>query len=79
MGWWFQSVTMFSCLSVPPPPKKKRNDDLKEMLESNKESLKLEAMKRIVGVSGAGPVVSEGGRGGVSNSQRRGSEPGRKC
>lgn len=28
-----------------------RNEDLKEMLESNKESLKLEAMKRIVGVS----------------------------
>uniref|UniRef100_A0A671KIL6 Uncharacterized protein n=1 Tax=Sinocyclocheilus anshuiensis TaxID=1608454 RepID=A0A671KIL6_9TELE len=27
-----------------------RNEDLKEMLESNKESLKLEAMKRIVGV-----------------------------
>ena len=28
-----------------------RNDDLKEMLESNKESLKLEAMKRIIGVN----------------------------
>lgn len=28
-----------------------RNEDLKEMLESNKESLKLEAMKRVVGVS----------------------------
>ncbi|KAG7265478.1 hypothetical protein CRUP_006779 [Coryphaenoides rupestris] len=28
----------------------KKNDDLKEMLESNKESLKLEAMKRIVGL-----------------------------
>lgn len=28
-----------------------RNEDLKEMLESSKESLKLEAMKRIVGVS----------------------------
>lgn len=27
-----------------------RNQDLKEMLESSKESLKLEAMKRIVGV-----------------------------
>lgn len=33
------------CLSVL------RNEDLKEMLESNKESLKLEAMKRVVGVS----------------------------
>lgn len=28
-----------------------RNEDLKEMLESNKESLKLEAMKRVIGVS----------------------------
>ncbi|KAI4882465.1 hypothetical protein NFI96_007320 [Prochilodus magdalenae] len=28
---------------------KQRNEDLKEMLESNKESLKLEAMKRVVG------------------------------
>lgn len=27
-----------------------RNDDLKEMLESNKESLKLDAMKRVVEV-----------------------------
>uniref|UniRef100_A0A3B3X0N8 AP-3 complex subunit beta n=1 Tax=Poecilia mexicana TaxID=48701 RepID=A0A3B3X0N8_9TELE len=30
----------------------KRHDDLKEMLDSNKDSLKLEAMKRIVAVSG---------------------------
>ncbi|MEQ2303024.1 hypothetical protein AMECASPLE_012521 [Ameca splendens] len=29
----------------------KRHDDLKEMLDSNKDSLKLEAMKRIVAVS----------------------------
>lgn len=28
-----------------------RHDDLKEMLDSNKDSLKLEAMKRIIGVS----------------------------
>lgn len=27
-----------------------RNDDLKEMLESNKESMKLDAMKRVVEV-----------------------------
>lgn len=27
-----------------------RNEDLKQMLESNKDSAKLEAMKRIVGV-----------------------------
>lgn len=34
-----------------------RNQDLKEMLESNKESLKLEAMKRIVGVSASREVT----------------------
>lgn len=28
-----------------------RHDDLKEMLDANKDSLKLEAMKRIVAVS----------------------------
>ena len=28
----------------------KRHDDLKQMLDSNKDSLKLEAMKRIIGV-----------------------------
>ena len=28
-----------------------RNEDLKQMLESNKDSAKLDAMKRIVGVS----------------------------
>lgn len=27
-----------------------RHDDLKEMLDSNKDNLKLEAMKRIIGV-----------------------------
>lgn len=31
-----------------------RHDDLKEMLDTNKDSLKLEAMKRIVAVSGKG-------------------------
>lgn len=30
---------------------RRRHDDLKEMLDSNKDSLKLEAMKRIVAVS----------------------------
>ncbi|XP_054612402.1 AP-3 complex subunit beta-1 isoform X2 [Dunckerocampus dactyliophorus] len=42
--------------------KKARNDgneDLKEMLESNKESLKLEAMKRIVGLIAKGKNASE--------------------
>lgn len=34
-----------------------RHDDLKEMLDSNKDSLKLEAMKRIVAV---GVVATSG-------------------
>nr|XP_033502926.1 AP-3 complex subunit beta-1 isoform X2 [Epinephelus lanceolatus] len=37
----------------------KKNEDLKEMLESNKESLKLEAMKRIVGLIAKGKNSSE--------------------
>ncbi|XP_034048077.1 AP-3 complex subunit beta-1 isoform X2 [Thalassophryne amazonica] len=37
----------------------KKNDDLKEMLESNKDSLKLEAMKRIVGLISKGKNASE--------------------
>ncbi|XP_034094795.1 AP-3 complex subunit beta-1 isoform X1 [Gymnodraco acuticeps] len=35
------------------------NEDLKEMLESNKESLKLEAMKRVVGLISKGKNASE--------------------
>ncbi|XP_030598702.1 AP-3 complex subunit beta-1 isoform X2 [Archocentrus centrarchus] len=37
----------------------KKNEDLKEMLESNKESLKLEAMKRVVGLIAKGKSASE--------------------
>uniref|UniRef100_A0A1A8GML0 AP-3 complex subunit beta n=1 Tax=Nothobranchius korthausae TaxID=1143690 RepID=A0A1A8GML0_9TELE len=37
----------------------KKNEDLKEMLESNKESHKLEAMKRIVGLISKGKNASE--------------------
>ncbi|XP_059381897.1 AP-3 complex subunit beta-1-like [Carassius carassius] len=37
----------------------KKNEDLKEMLESNKDSLKLEAMKRIVGLIAKGKNASE--------------------
>ncbi|KAL2099800.1 hypothetical protein ACEWY4_004194 [Coilia grayii] len=37
----------------------KKNDDLKEMLESNKESVKLEAMKRIVELIAKGKNVPE--------------------
>nr|XP_020509660.1 LOW QUALITY PROTEIN: AP-3 complex subunit beta-1-like [Labrus bergylta] len=38
---------------------KSGNEDLKEMLESNKESLKLEAMKRVVGLIAKGKNASE--------------------
>lgn len=40
-----------------------RHDDLKEMLDTNKDSLKLEAMKRIVAVrSREGTSLGEGPR-----------------
>lgn len=37
----------------------KKHDDLKEMLDSNKDSLKLEAMKRIIGMVAKGRDASE--------------------
>uniref|UniRef100_A0A8C8EU31 AP-3 complex subunit beta n=1 Tax=Oncorhynchus tshawytscha TaxID=74940 RepID=A0A8C8EU31_ONCTS len=37
----------------------KKNDDLKEMLESNKDSLKLDAMKRIIALIATGKNASE--------------------
>ncbi|KAF5899737.1 AP-3 complex subunit beta-1 isoform X2, partial [Clarias magur] len=37
----------------------KKNEDLKEMLESSKDSLKLEAMKRVVGLIAKGKNASE--------------------
>ncbi|KAF6721735.1 AP-3 complex subunit beta-1 [Oryzias melastigma] len=43
----------------PKETHKAGNEDLKEMLESNKESLKLEAMKRIVGLISKGKNSSE--------------------
>uniref|UniRef100_A0A8C4IEC1 AP-3 complex subunit beta n=1 Tax=Dicentrarchus labrax TaxID=13489 RepID=A0A8C4IEC1_DICLA len=46
-------TSLLTVFSVP------RNEDLKEMLESNKESLKLEAMKRIVGLIAKGKNSSE--------------------
>uniref|UniRef100_A0A7N6BEH5 AP-3 complex subunit beta n=1 Tax=Anabas testudineus TaxID=64144 RepID=A0A7N6BEH5_ANATE len=45
--------------SSPKEEHKAGNEDLKEMLESNKESLKLEAMKRIVGLIAKGKNASE--------------------
>ncbi|TKS84899.1 AP-3 complex subunit beta-1 [Collichthys lucidus] len=43
----------------PKEAHKAGNEDLKEMLESNKESLKLEAMKRVVGLIAKGKNSSE--------------------
>uniref|UniRef100_A0AAQ4QSQ2 AP-3 complex subunit beta n=1 Tax=Gasterosteus aculeatus aculeatus TaxID=481459 RepID=A0AAQ4QSQ2_GASAC len=43
----------------PEETHKAGNEDLKEMLESNKESLKLEAMKRVVGLIAKGKNASE--------------------
>ncbi|XP_062414758.1 LOW QUALITY PROTEIN: AP-3 complex subunit beta-1 [Pungitius pungitius] len=43
----------------PEETHKDGNEDLKEMLESNKESLKLEAMKRVVGLIAKGKNASE--------------------
>uniref|UniRef100_A0AAQ6AL62 AP-3 complex subunit beta n=1 Tax=Amphiprion ocellaris TaxID=80972 RepID=A0AAQ6AL62_AMPOC len=45
--------------SNPKEAHKAGNEDLKEMLESSKESLKLEAMKRIVGLIAKGKNASE--------------------
>ncbi|XP_028272982.1 AP-3 complex subunit beta-1 isoform X1 [Parambassis ranga] len=45
--------------SSPKEAHKAGNEDLKEMLESNKESLKLEAMKRIVGLIAKGKNASD--------------------
>uniref|UniRef100_A0A8C9TG70 Adaptor related protein complex 3 subunit beta 1 n=1 Tax=Scleropages formosus TaxID=113540 RepID=A0A8C9TG70_SCLFO len=47
----YSALNLYSCSL--------KNEDLKEMLESNKESLKLEAMKRIVGLIAKGKNASE--------------------
>ncbi|XP_071322061.1 AP-3 complex subunit beta-1 isoform X1 [Trachinotus anak] len=52
-----QALTHTSC--SPKETHKAGNEDLKEMLESSKESLKLEAMKRIVGLIAKGKNASE--------------------
>ena len=44
------SKSKFSHYTTRFTLKCRRHDDLKEMLDSNKDSLKLEAMKRIIGV-----------------------------
>uniref|UniRef100_A0A674NR53 AP-3 complex subunit beta n=1 Tax=Takifugu rubripes TaxID=31033 RepID=A0A674NR53_TAKRU len=60
---------MCSCIAVPSPCRpqptvsshvsKLTHDDLKEMLDSNKDSLKLEAMKRIVAMIARGKNASD--------------------
>ena len=40
-----------------------RHDDLKTMLDSSKDNLKLDAMKRMIGVSGAKKTWGGGGGG----------------
>ena len=40
-----------------------RHDDLKTMLDSSKDNLKLDAMKRMIGVSGAKKTWGGGGFG----------------
>uniref|UniRef100_A0A8D3BL85 AP-3 complex subunit beta n=1 Tax=Scophthalmus maximus TaxID=52904 RepID=A0A8D3BL85_SCOMX len=65
--WYFYPTCFFpselyisQCeASVPTILSVLRNEDLKEMLESNKESLKLEAMKRVVGLIAKGKNASE--------------------
>ncbi|MED6287502.1 AP-3 complex subunit beta-1, partial [Characodon lateralis] len=52
-----QALTQTS--SKPKEAHKAGNEDLKEMLESNKESLKLEAMKRIVQLISKGKNASD--------------------
>ncbi|XP_034458456.1 AP-3 complex subunit beta-1 isoform X1 [Hippoglossus hippoglossus] len=52
-----QALTLSS--RSPTETHKVGNEDLKEMLESNKESLKLEAMKRVVGLIAKGKNASE--------------------
>uniref|UniRef100_UPI003AAFEEB1 AP-3 complex subunit beta-1 isoform X1 n=1 Tax=Centroberyx gerrardi TaxID=166262 RepID=UPI003AAFEEB1 len=54
-----QALTHTNANSSPEETHSTGNDDLKEMLESNKESLKLEAMKRIVGLIAKGKNASE--------------------
>ncbi|XP_069020977.1 AP-3 complex subunit beta-1 isoform X1 [Embiotoca jacksoni] len=48
-----------SCTTSPKDTHTHGNEDLKVMLESNKESLKLDAMKRVVGLIAKGKNASE--------------------
>uniref|UniRef100_A0A4W6DSW4 Clathrin/coatomer adaptor adaptin-like N-terminal domain-containing protein n=1 Tax=Lates calcarifer TaxID=8187 RepID=A0A4W6DSW4_LATCA len=57
-GSWFLPSLMLTLIRPTMFPVL-RNEDLKEMLESNKESLKLEAMKRVVGLIAKGKNASE--------------------
>ncbi|RXN36448.1 serine threonine- kinase pim-3-like protein [Labeo rohita] len=54
--WIPQPLPHFAAAHRPPAA---RHDDLKEMLDSNKDSLKLEAMKRIVAMIARGKNASD--------------------
>ena len=48
---WFAVTYNILCVLLPSlPHSPRRNDDLKAMLEGNKDNQKLEAMKTIIGV-----------------------------
>lgn len=52
--WCITTETIFGVIVVNDkyiPDSCDRHEDLKQMLDSNKDNLKLEAMKRIIGVS----------------------------
>lgn len=58
-------VDLFDTMEIPSfmsglfHPEYKKHDDLKEMLDSNKDGLKLEAMKRIIGMVAKGKDASD--------------------
>ncbi|EGI65728.1 AP-3 complex subunit beta-2 [Acromyrmex echinatior] len=55
----FDTMEIPSFMSGLFHPEYKKHDDLKEMLDSNKDGLKLEAMKRIIGMVAKGKDASE--------------------
>ncbi|XP_011176277.1 AP-3 complex subunit beta-1 [Solenopsis invicta] len=55
----FDTMEMPSFMSGLFHPEYKKHEDLKEMLDSNKDGLKLEAMKRIIGMVAKGKDASE--------------------
>ncbi|XP_012535252.1 AP-3 complex subunit beta-1 [Monomorium pharaonis] len=58
-GDLFDTMEIPSFMSGLFHPEYKKHDDLKEMLDSNKDGLKLEAMKRIIGMVAKGKDASD--------------------